>query len=153
MSLHLKSQTTPALGCKLMYFLVHYITFCVTAPWMKQCYYKLQLSSMVFTQSKDHKHRGDYSAAKKYANVALSLMIVNIIYVLGGAVFGIGMSLGLHYQYLCTRSYSCKLSLLLCISVICIVTANIPKGCLHFIPRLLMRKKACPWNLKFKTAL
>lgn len=72
-------------------------------------------------QSKDHKYRGDYPGAKKYANMALSLMIVNIIYVLGGAVFAIGMSLGLHYQFLC------KLSLFVCISVICIVTANIPK--------------------------
>lgn len=64
---------------------------------------------MVFTQSKEHKYRGDYPAAKKYANVALGLIITTIIYVLGGAIFAIGMSLGLHYQYLCTRSFSCKL--------------------------------------------
>ena len=84
---------------------------------------------MVFTQSKEHKYRGDYPAAKKYANVALGLIITTIIYVLGGAVFAIGMSLGLHYQYLCTRgSFSCKLSLLiLCAYVICNVAADILK--------------------------
>ena len=83
---------------------------------------------MVFTQSKEHKYRGDYPAAKKYANVALGLIIATIIYVLGGAVFAIGMSLGLHYQYFCTRgSFSCKLSLFVCISVIHHVAADILK--------------------------
>lgn len=53
---------------------------------------------MVFTQSKDHKERGDYSAAKEYANIALSFTILNIIYVLGAGVILIGLSLGIYYQ-------------------------------------------------------
>ena len=105
---------------------------------------------MVFTQSKNHKYRGDYPGAKKYANVALSLIIVNIIYVLGAAIFSIGMSLGLHYQYLCTRSYSCKLSLFVCISVIRIVTANIPKDLLP--SRLLMRRKGVSMEFEIENS-
>ena len=54
--------------------------------------------TMVFTQSKDHNERGDYSAAKEYANIALCLTIVNILYVLGLGVISIGLSLGIYYQ-------------------------------------------------------
>ena len=53
--------------------------------------------TMVFTQSKDHNERGDYSAAKEYANIALGFTIAKIAYVLGVGVISIGLSLGIYY--------------------------------------------------------
>ena len=44
-----------------------------------------------FAQVKNQKEIGDYPRAKKYANVALGLTIVSMVYVLGVMAIGIGM--------------------------------------------------------------
>ena len=46
---------------------------------------------IVFAQVKNQKEKGDYPGAKKYANIALSLTITNIVYVMGGIAVGVGM--------------------------------------------------------------
>ena len=58
---------------------------------------------LVFAQVKNQKEKGDYPGAKKYANVALGLTIVNMVYVLGGIAVFVGMTGWTYSQGHCFR--------------------------------------------------